>query len=81
MRQKRGGDEMSKKSNNPRLQAQVTPELKEITDKMLDYLDMTQAQFFEKYLPALFIAIDNEKYLELVEEVYRVPALEKTIKK
>jgi len=58
------------KANNPRLQAQVTPELKEITDKMLEHLNMTQAQFFEKYLPSLFLAIDKDKYLELVSKVY-----------
>lgn len=39
------------KANNPRLQAQVTPELKMITDKMLEHLGMSQAQFFERYLP------------------------------
>ncbi|MGF7059304.1 hypothetical protein [Brassicibacter mesophilus] len=58
------------KAQNPRLQAQVTPELKEITDKMLQHLDMTQAQFFEKYLPTLFLAIDKDKYLNLIEEIY-----------
>lgn len=61
---------MAKKAANPRIQAQVSPELKKITDGMLNHLDMTQAQFFEKYLPSLFIAIDKEKYLKLVEETY-----------
>ena len=65
------------KAKNPRLQAQVTPELKQITDGMLEHLEkMTQAQFFEKYLPALFLAIDREKYLELHEKAYSVDGLE-----
>ncbi|SNS77343.1 hypothetical protein SAMN05446037_102058 [Anaerovirgula multivorans] len=68
------------KANNPRLQAQVTPELKEITDKMLEHLDMSQAQFFEKYLPALFLAIDRGKYLELLETVYGNEELNRLIK-
>ncbi|WMM26804.1 hypothetical protein RBU61_09010 [Tissierella sp. MB52-C2] len=68
------------KANNPRLQAQVTPELKEITDKMLEHVEMSQAQFFERYLPTLFLAIDKEKYLELVQEVYGEKELEKLLK-
>ncbi|WP_129599464.1 hypothetical protein [Anaerophilus nitritogenes] len=68
------------KKNNPRIQAQVTPELKEITDRMLKHLDMTQAEFFEKYLPSLFLALDKEKYLDLVSEVYRNENLEEIIK-
>lgn len=68
------------KATNPRIQAQVTPELKKITDMMLEHLDMSQAQFFEKYLPTLFLAIDKNKYLELVEEVYKNKELEKLIK-
>lgn len=69
------------KANNPRLQAQVTPELKMITDKMLEHLGMSQAQFFERYLPTLFLAIDKDKYLSLVEEVYGDKKLEDMIKK
>jgi hypothetical protein len=69
------------KANNPRLQAQVTPELKMITDKMLEHLGMSQAQFFERYLPTLFLAIDKDKYLSLVEEVYGEKKLEDMIKK
>lgn len=68
------------KANNPRLQAQVSPELKEITDKMLDHVGMSQAQFFERYLPTLFLAIDKEKYLELVDEVYGDKELGKLLK-
>lgn len=69
------------KAKNPRLQAQVTPELKEITDKMLEHLGMSQAQFFEKYLPTLYLAIGKEKYLELVKEVYGNNELEDLLKK
>ncbi len=69
------------KANNPRLQAQITPELKEITDKMLKHLEMTQAEFFEKYLPTLFLVIDKEKYLSLVEETYENNELEELINK
>ncbi|MCM1991355.1 hypothetical protein [Oceanirhabdus seepicola] len=58
------------KDKNPRLQARVTPELKEIIDKMLEHFNMTQAEFIEKYLPTLFLALDKEKYLSLVNEVY-----------
>lgn len=68
------------KANNPRLQAQVTPELKMITDKMLEYLGMSQAQFFERYLPTLFLAIDEKKYLELVKEVYGDDKLKELLK-
>lgn len=68
------------KANNPRLQAQVTPELKTITDKMLEHLGMSQAQFFERYLPTLFLAIDEKKYLELVKEVYGDDKLKKLLK-
>lgn len=58
------------KAKNPRLQAQIPEELKKITDGMIKHLNMSQTQFFEKYLPMLFMAIDKEKYLELVQEVY-----------
>lgn len=68
------------KANNPRLQAQVSPELKEITDKMLSHIGMSQAQFFERYLPTLFLSIDKEKYLELVEDIYKDKKLEKLLK-
>ncbi|GFN35919.1 hypothetical protein TXYLGN1_17060 [Tepidimicrobium xylanilyticum] len=70
---------MVAKFKNPRLQAQITPELKNITGKMLEHLQMNQAQFFEKYLPTLFFAIDKEKYLNLVEEVYGNKKLEEMI--
>ncbi len=69
------------KLKNPRLQAQITPELKEITDRMLEHIKMSQAQFFERYLPTLFLAIDKDKYLSLVEEVYGEKKLEDMIKK
>jgi hypothetical protein len=72
---------LSKKATNPRLQAQVTPELKKITDMMLEHLDMTQAQFFEKYLPTMFLALDKEKFLEVVSEVYNDVQLKKQIEK
>jgi len=63
------------------LQVQITPELKTITDKMLEHLGMSQAQFFERYLPTLFLAIDKDKFLSLVEEVYGDKKLEDMIKK
>lgn len=69
------------KANNPRLQAQITPELKEVTDKMLKHLEMTQAEFFEKYLPTLFLAIDKDKYLSLIEEAYENNELKELVDK
>ncbi|SNR86298.1 hypothetical protein SAMN05446037_100183 [Anaerovirgula multivorans] len=43
-------------------------------------LDMSQAQFFEKFLPTLFIAIDKKKYFELVEKVYGIEELNRLTK-
>lgn len=68
------------KANNPRLQAQVSPELKEITDRMLGHIGMSQAQFFERYLPTLFLSIDKNKYLKLVEEIYGDVELERLVR-
>ena len=48
---------------------------------MLEHLGMSQAQFFERYLPTLFLAIDKDKFLSLVEEVYGDKKLEDMIKK
>jgi len=69
------------KANNPRLQAQVTPELKKITDSMLKHLNMSQSQFFEKYLPVLFLSLDREKFFELYKEIYTVKELDNLLQK
>lgn len=61
------------KAEYPRIQARTSHEMKEIFDKFIskENLNMGQAEFFEKYLPALLIAIDEELYWKLYKEVYQ----------
>ena len=66
-----GGNTMAK-AEYPRIQARVSNEMKKIFDEFLskENLDMGQAEFFEKYLPALLIAIDEKLYFKLYKKVY-----------
>lgn len=70
------------KDRNPRIQARISEEMKQIFDEFLERKGkMGQAEFFEKYLPTLLISIDTDLFLELYEKAYGNKELEQMIKK
>lgn len=56
-----------------RFRARISEENKHIIDGMLQYLGKNSAQFIEEYFPAIFMAINEEKYLELYKEAHGSP--------
>jgi len=62
------------KSKYKRIQARVSNELKDIFDMFLskENLNMGQTEFFERYLPSLLMAIDENLYLKLYKQVYEM---------
>lgn len=71
------------KKDYPRLQARISRELKVMFDKYLskENLNMGQTEFFEKYLPAILMAIDEKLYWKLYKDVYENEKLSKILKK
>jgi hypothetical protein len=61
------------KANYERFQARISPEDKKIIDGMLKHMDINQAEFVTRYFPALFMAVDEEKYMELYKDAYAAP--------
>lgn len=64
---------MMAKANYERFQARISPEDKKIIDGMLEHMKVNQAEFVTRYFPAIFMAINEEKYLELYKEAYGSP--------
>lgn len=69
------------KSEFPRLQTRVSPELKQIFERFIDTKGMVQTEFMEKYLPAVMIAEDKELYIEICIEVYGIEKVKEVIAK
>ena len=61
------------KASYERFQARISPEDKKIIDGMLKHMDVNQAEFVTRFFPSIFMAIDEEKYLELYKEAYNSP--------
>jgi len=61
------------KANYERFQARISPEDKKIIDGMLKHMDINQAEFVTRYFPALFMAVDEGKYIELYKDAYASP--------
>jgi len=70
-----------KKDEKTRFQARVSNEFKHIIDDFLKAKNMTQAEFIEKYFPALFMALDEKLYFELYEKYYRNENMQTQVEK
>lgn len=60
-------------AKDDRFRARISNENKHIIDGMLEHLGKNSAQFIEEYFPAIFMAINQEKYLELYKEAHGSP--------